>query len=129
MSETEPTSSREIDALVIGAGHSGLAVSHCLTEAGVDHVVVERGQVANTWRTERWDSLTLLTPNWQSTLPGFSYSGEDPDGYMSVAELVAFIEAYARTHQASIHTETTVQSVRPDGTGFAVTTDQGRWSA
>ena len=68
--------------VVIGAGHCGLATSWCLTERSIDHVVLERGEVANSWRTERWDSLRLLTPNWQSRLPGHRYEGADPDGFM-----------------------------------------------
>jgi len=75
-----------IDVVVIGAGHAGLATSYCLSERSIEHVVLERGEVANSWRKERWDSLTLLTPNWQSTLPGFRYSGDDPDGFMSMPE-------------------------------------------
>ena len=69
-----------IDTVVIGAGHAGLAMSRCLADHSIDHVVFERGEVAHTWRTERWDSLRLLTPNWQSRLPGFGYKGEDPEG-------------------------------------------------
>ena len=67
-------------AVVIGAGHSGLAVSRRLTERSIDHVVIERGEVANSWRTERWPSLRLLTPNWQTRLPGERYDGPSPDG-------------------------------------------------
>jgi putative flavoprotein involved in K+ transport len=66
--------------VVIGAGHAGLAASHFLRERSIDHVVLERGEVANSWRHERWDSLRLLTPNWQSRLPGLRYEGPDPDG-------------------------------------------------
>ena len=73
--------------LVIGAGQAGLAMSRCLTDAGVDHVVLERGRIAERWRSERWDSLRLLTPNWASRLPGWSYRGPDPDGFMTAAEL------------------------------------------
>ena len=65
----------------IGAGHAGLAMSHCLTARSIDHVVLERGEVANSWKTERWDSLRLLTPNWQSRLPDYCYEGDDPDGF------------------------------------------------
>ena len=61
----------------------------------IDHVVLERGEVANSWRRERWDSLRLLTPNWQSRLPGSRYDGPDPDGYMTMAEVVAFITRFA----------------------------------
>ena len=79
---------RRTTTVVIGAGHSGLAMSRCLTEGSIDHVVLERGEVANTWRKERWDSLTLLTPNWLSRLPGYHYRGNDPDGFMTVPEVI-----------------------------------------
>ena len=77
-------STETVTTVVIGAGHAGLAASHFLSERSIDHVVLERGEVANSWRRERWDSLRLLTPNWQSRLPGLRYEGPDPDGYMSV---------------------------------------------
>ena len=73
--------------VVIGAGHAGLAMSRCLTDLSIDHVVLERGQVANSWRTERWDSLRLLTPNWLSRLPDWRYRGDDPEGYMTAAQV------------------------------------------
>ena len=72
-----------IDTIIVGAGHAGLAVSRLLTDAGHDHVVLDRGRVAERWRTERWDSLHLLTPNWMTRLPGWRYTGADPDGYLS----------------------------------------------
>jgi len=74
-----------VPVVVVGAGHCGLAMSRCLAERSIDHVVLERGEVANSWRTERWDSLRLLTPNWLTRLPGFGYAGPDPDGYMTAA--------------------------------------------
>ena len=83
-------------AVVIGAGQAGLAMSWWLAARSIDHVVLERGEVANTWRTERWDSLTLLTPNWQSRLPGHGYEGDDPDGFRTMPETIAFIERYAK---------------------------------
>ena len=82
-----------VTTVVIGAGHAGLATSRCLSERSIDHVVLERGEVANSWRHERWDSLRLLTPNWQSRLPGYRYDGADPDGFMTMAEVVAFVVA------------------------------------
>ena len=78
---------RTVTTIVIGAGHAGLAMSRCLADRSIDHVVLERGEVAHTWRTERWDSLRLLTPNWQSRLPGFGYNGDDPDGYRTMPEV------------------------------------------
>ena len=116
-----------VDAVIIGAGHSGLAASHCLAELGVEHVVFERGEVANTWRRERWDSLTLLTPNWLATLPGYRYQGDDPDSYMNSTELVRFIEGYAGQAQAPIHAHTMVTAVTPDDPGYRVETTEGAW--
>ena len=102
-------------------------MSRCLTERAIDHVVLERGEVANSWRTERWDSLRLLTPNWQSRLPGFSYEGNDPDGYRSMPETIEFLQRYARVISAPVETHTTVTSVKGDGRGYAVATNRGDW--
>ena len=113
--------------MVVGAGHAGLAMSRCLAEHAIDHVVLERGEVAHTWRTERWDSLRLLTPSWQSRLPGFGYRGDDPDGYRTVAEVVGFISRYAQAISAPVRTHTTVMSVRAAEPGYLVTTDRGEW--
>ena len=86
-------------------------MSQCLSEHSVDHVVLERGEVANSWKHERWDSLRLLTPNWQARLPGYAYSGDDPDGFMSMPETIGFIEDYARVISAPVKQHTTVTSV------------------
>jgi len=102
-------------------------MSRCLTGHSIDHVVIERGAVANSWRNERWDSLRLLTPNWQSRLPGFSYEGDDPDGYRDMAETIAFIDRYAAVISAPLQTDTTVTSVSCDDAGYVVRTDQGDW--
>jgi putative flavoprotein involved in K+ transport len=114
-------------AVIIGGGHSGLAMSKCLTDRSVNHVVLERGQVANSWKTERWDSLRLLTPNWQSRLPGFAYAGDDPDGFMTMPEVITFIEDYADEIAAPVHSGTTVTSVSPTSDGYEVITDKGTW--
>jgi putative flavoprotein involved in K+ transport len=102
-------------------------MSCCLSDRSIDHVVLERGEVAHTWRTERWDSLRLLTPNWQSRLPGFSYSGDDPDGYRTLAEVIEFIASYAKAISAPVRTQTTVASVRSTESEYLVRTDQGEW--
>src|SRR5262245_62703574 len=102
-------------------------MSRCLTERSVEHILIERGEVANSWRNERWDSLRLLTPNWQSRLPGFGYDGDDPDGYRTVPEVVGFIDRYARLIAAPVETNTKVTSVRRTDDGYLVTTDQGEW--
>jgi putative flavoprotein involved in K+ transport len=90
-------------------------------------VVLERGEAANSWRTQRWDSLRLLTPNWLTRLPGYSYRGADPDGYMTASEVAGLIHDYARVTEAPVRTATTVTSVRPADDGFEVHTDQGTW--
>jgi putative flavoprotein involved in K+ transport len=107
-------------AVVIGAGHAGLAMSRRLTERSIDHVVLERGEVANSWRTQRWPSLRLLTPNWQTQLPGQRYAGDDPDGYMPVADVVTTITRYARHVGAPVRTATTVHAVRAAPQGFEI---------
>ncbi len=119
-------------AVIIGAGHAGLAMSSRLTELSIDHVVLERGQVANSWRTERWDSLRLLTPNWQSQLPGHSYSGDDPDGFMTMPDIIGFIDRYAEVIAAPVRDNTTVTDLRaingdPTG-GYEVHTNHGIWT-
>ena len=116
-------------ALVVGAGHAGLAVSHYLAACSIDHLVVERGEVGHSWRTERWDSLRLLTPNWQARVPGLAYDGEDPDGFMDMAEVVSFLERYARLVGPPLETRTTVESIRKKGAGYEVVTDRGVWHA
>ncbi len=113
--------------VVIGAGHSGLAMSRCLSDRSIDHVVLERHEVANSWRTERWDSLRLLTPNWQCRLPGHSYDGSDPDGFMAMDEVVDFIAEYAALIAAPVQTDTTVASVRRAHGEYRVKTNQDEW--
>ncbi|MEY9860533.1 putative flavoprotein involved in K+ transport [Catenulispora sp. GAS73] len=114
---------------MVGAGHAGLAAGHFLGARGIDHLVLERGEVGNSWRRERWDSLRLLTPNWLSRLPGHRYQGPDPDGYMTAGEVADFIGAFATASQASVRTGVTVTSVRREGTGYRVRTDQGEIQA
>ncbi|MBT3170458.1 MAG: NAD(P)-binding domain-containing protein, partial [Rhodospirillaceae bacterium] len=118
---------RTTTTVVIGGGQAGLAMSRCLSERAIDHVVLERGEVANSWRTERWDSLRLLTPNWQSRLPGYGYQGDDPDGYRNMPETIAFLDRYAEVISAPVETHTTVTAVRTDGAGYLITTNQGDW--
>jgi putative flavoprotein involved in K+ transport len=90
-------------------------------------VVLERGEVANSWRTERWDSLRLLTPNWQSRLPGYSYEGDDPDGFRTMPETIGFIARYARVIDAPVETHTKVISLTTADPGYMVRTDRGEW--
>lgn len=116
-----------VTTVIIGAGHSGLAMSKQLTDRSIDHVLLERGKIANSWRTERWDSLRLLTPNWQSRLPGYAYDGDDPDGYMSMPEVIRYLQNYADVTGAPVQTETRVTRVSPAADGYIVNTDQDVW--
>ena len=90
-------------------------------------MVLERGEVANSWKNERWDSLRLLTPNWQSRLPGYGYEGDDPDGFRTMPETIDFIERYADVISAPVQTDTTVTSVRSVDDGYLVATTQSDW--
>ena len=113
--------------VVIGAGPGGLAMSYHLTGAGIDHVLLERGEVAHSWRTERWDSLRLLTPNWLNALPGACYEGDDPDGYMTASETVAMFDAYRRSFDPPVHTGVEVHAACHTGSGFEIDTAEGTW--
>jgi len=118
-----------VETLIVGAGQAGLAVSRCLTGQGADHVVVERGRIAERWRSSRWESLRLLTPNWMSRLPAWSYPGSDPDGYMTAPELAGYLEDYAGSFAAPVHENTTVELVEASAGGLRVVTDQRTWLA
>ena len=107
-------------AVVVGAGHAGLAMSHRLTERSIDHVVLERGEVANSWRTQRWPSLRLLTPNWQTRLPSHDYADDHPDGFMPVADVVDTLTRYARLIGAPVRTATAVHTVRAAPEGYEI---------
>jgi putative flavoprotein involved in K+ transport len=117
------------EVIVIGAGQAGLAMSQCLGHHGIAHVVLERGRIGERWRSETWNSLRLLTPNWMSRLPGWSYAGDDPDGYMAMSELVGYLEGYARASDAPVHEGIEVRAVCPVPTGYHVETEAGVWNA
>ncbi len=118
-----------VPAIIIGAGQAGLAMSHCLGRRRIDHIVLERGQIGERWRSERWDTLCLLTPNWMSRLPGWSYHGDDPDGFMTAPEFVGYLEAYAGASRAPVQAGAGVISVRPSSHGYRVETSRGVWEA
>lgn len=117
------------EVIVIGGGQAGLAMSRCLAGRGIGHVVLERGRIGERWRSERWDSLRLLTPNWQSRLPGFSYDGPDPDGYMTMPEVTAFLDRFAASFGAPVVTGVEVGALRRCGRGFVATSEAGKWFA
>jgi putative flavoprotein involved in K+ transport len=118
-----------IDTIVIGAGQAGLATSWCLGDLGIDHVVLERGRIGERWRSERWPSLRLQTPRWQARLPGWSYAGPDPDGFMSMPEIVGYLEGYARRGAAPVREGVTVRAAAFTGGRWRIDTDAGAWSA
>jgi putative flavoprotein involved in K+ transport len=115
--------------VIIGAGQAGLAMSRSLSDLDIEHVVLERGSIAQRWRSHGWDSLRLLTPNWMTRLPGFRYDGHDPDGFMGVPELVSFFQRYAVLSGAPIVTDAAVQRVEPWANGFRVQSSRGLWRA
>ena len=118
---------RSVDVAIIGAGQAGLATSWHLTQAKVDHVVLEAGRVAETWRSRRWDSFRLITPNWAIGLPGAAYAGDEPDGYMSRAELVDFFESWVASFNPPVRGQHSRHAARgrPDG-GFVLTLGDGQ---
>jgi putative flavoprotein involved in K+ transport len=118
----------QIEVVVIGGGQAGLAISYYLTQQGRPHVVLEQAtQIAPAWRHGRWDSFTLVTPNWTVRLPGFPYRGDDPDGFMPRADVVRHLEQYAASFQASVRCGVQVTAVDParDGHGYLVSTADG----
>jgi len=113
------------DVIIIGAGQCGLAMSRALTIRGVGHVVLDRGLAGNAWRTERWDSLSLLTPNWANGLPGAPYRGCDPDGFVPVGTFASHLEAFVVSNSVPLHNLTAVSRVSATGGGYRVETNQG----
>ena len=116
--------------IVIGGGQAGLSMSYCLQRRGLDHIMLEQHQVAHSWRTKRWDSFCLVTPNWQCQLPGFAYPGDDPEGFMGRDAIVEYIERYVSHFDPPLKTGIAVQRVRQrEGGGFEVVTPQGAFTA
>jgi putative flavoprotein involved in K+ transport len=121
---------KHTDTVIIGGGQAGLVMSRCLVEYDISHVILERGRVGERWRSERWDSLRLLTPNWQCRLPHFHYGGNHPDAFMTMPEFIRHLERYAESFEAPVQTGTTVRVVeRLDNRRFRIATDKGEWSA
>lgn len=114
-----------VTTVVIGAGQNGLAMSRELSLRGIDHVVLERGEIANSWRTERWDGLRLLSPNWQNDMPGHPYAGADPEGFMSAREFADVLDRFAADEAAPVRTGVSVTRVSQKGGGYVVETTAG----
>lgn len=116
---------KHVAAAIVGGGPAGLATSCALTTEGIEHVVLERGRVAQTWR-DRWDSFCLVTPNWSVQLPGAHYAGPDPDGFMPRDEIVAYMESYASSFTAPIREGVEVTSLElRRGSRFVLRTSEG----
>ncbi|MBM2616451.1 MSMEG_0569 family flavin-dependent oxidoreductase [Actinoplanes sp. LDG1-06] len=122
-------STQHVGVAVIGGGQAGLSMSWFLRQRGADHVVFERDRVGHEWRDRRWDSFCLVTPNWQCRLPGWSYSGDDPDGFMTGAEVVTFLEKYAAGFDPPVREGVEVTRLRRTGNVFELVSSDGRITA
>jgi len=114
-----------VTTVIIGAGQNGLSMSRELSLRGIGHVVLERGQIGNSWRNERWDGLRLLSPNWQNDLPGHPYAGSDRDGYMSASAFTRCLEDFAASTSAPVRTGVLVTRVGAHTGGYLVETNAG----
>jgi putative flavoprotein involved in K+ transport len=120
---------QHVTVAVIGGSQAGLSMSYYLTANSVDHLVFEKNRPAHAWRTQRWDSFCLVTPNWQCKLPGYDYPGNDPDGFMLRDDIVAYVESYASRIRAPLKAQTGVTNLTRTGRGFHLETEAGRYTA
>lgn len=123
--------SNQVEVIVIGGGQAGLAMSYCLTGQGRSHVVLEQGRIAESWRSRRWDSLRLIAPNWSLELPGYTYQGDDSEGYMGKEEVAAHLEVYARSFAAPVQEGVRVMAIERDAADgrFLVQTEATTYEA
>jgi putative flavoprotein involved in K+ transport len=118
--------------IVVGGGQAGLSVSYCLKQQGIDHLVLEGRRVAHSWRDERWDTFCLVTPNWQCTLPGYAYAGNDPKGFMLKDQIVDYVEGYKKAYDLPVREGVMVESVTETDAAdarFEIRTSQGVFTA
>lgn len=117
--------------VIVGGGQAGLSVSYCLKQKNIDSIIFEKNSVAHSWRSKRWDSFCLVTPNWQCMLPGYPYAGSDPHGFMQRDEIVQYVESYAESFQPNLKTGVTVLKVRQRDAErvFEVFTSAGTYTA
>jgi len=116
-----------VETLIVGGGQAGLAMSHMLSRRGCPHLVLERGRIAERWRSERWDGLRFQFPNWSVRLPDFLFPSEEPDGFATSSEIVAYLEAYARSVNPPIRCGVAVTGLRrvEGGRGILAQTSSG----
>ncbi len=117
--------------IIVGGGQAGLSVSYCLKQRGIENIIFEKHTIAHSWQTKRWDSFCLVTPNWQCTLPGYEYSGDDPYGFMKKDKIVQYVQDYACSFEPNIKEKVTVEKIERDSSEsvFQVTTSVGHYTA
>ncbi len=115
--------------VVIGGGQAGLSIGALLKQRGIDHVIFEKHRIAHSWRTQRWDSFCLVTPNWQCTLPDFAYAGDDPDGFMRRDDIVGYVEGFARHSGVAVREGVAVKRVSQHDQKFLVESAEGSVTA
>ena len=118
-----------VDTIVVGGGQAGLSASYWLTKHGREHVVLEKGRVGETWRSQRWDGFYLNTPNWAQRLPGYHYTGPDPDAFAPLQEVIAYLEGYAGSFKAPVRERVEATSLRRDGADLILESTGGAFRA
>jgi putative flavoprotein involved in K+ transport len=122
--------SRKIDTVIVGGGQAGLAISYYLSQRGREHVVLERApRVGHAWRFQRWDSFTLVTPNFQVRMPGAEYAGSDPNGFMPLAEVVKYFDDFVERFGLPVHCGIDVCSIEKVQAKYLVRTSKDSYEA
>jgi putative flavoprotein involved in K+ transport len=120
---------KHYSVIIIGGGQAGLSMSYCLKNRGIDHLIFEKNYIGYTWQEKRWDSFCLVTPNWQCTLPGYNYAGDDPDGFMGREAIVAYVKDYAGSFAPPIKEGVGVIALKYGGGLFELNTSIGNYTA
>lgn len=126
----QPTK-KHYSVIIVGGGQAGLSLSYYLKQYAIDHLVLEKNTVTHTWRTQRWDTFCLVTPNWQCALPGYPYQGDDPNGFMVKNEIIEYLDGFIKMVAAPVLEGVEVKSVkaRQASNGFDVITSSGEFTA
>lgn len=121
---------KHYSVIIVGGGQAGLSLSYYLKQYGIDHLVLEKNTVTHTWRTQRWDTFCLVTPNWQCTLPGYPYTGNDPNGFMVKNEIIEYLDGFIKMVDAPVLEGSEVKSVKLNEAGhFDVVSSNGEFTA